>query len=259
MTNRELSNSGETNMPTLLNEGGDEITLLKKQMAGLVKETNHFTYIITHDLQAPLRMVTGFLELLEKRYADKLDNSAKQYIGYSVKGANKMKSLIFALLEYSRISSVKHEFGFVDLNEVLEEVINMQSDTISSSGAEVRVGKLPVIWAERKLMIQLFTHLLDNAIKFRRNEKPVVSINTNRKSENWEISISDNGIGIDPAFHEKIFVIFKKLHPEEAGYSGTGTGLAVCKKIAELHNGSINIISEAGVGSTFSFIIPDKI
>lgn len=260
MSNREiLINGAVADKPTLLHEAGDEIALLRKQMDDLIKETSHFTYIITHDLQAPLRMVTGFLELLEKRYADKLDAGAKQYIEYSVKGANKMKNLIFDLLEYSRLSSVKHEFEFVDLNDVLSEVVDKLSSSIASSGAEIKINSLPKVWAERKMMNQLFTHLLDNAIKFRNAGQPKIYINTSKKGEKWEISISDNGIGIDPAFHEKIFVIFKKLHPEEASFSGTGTGLTVCKKIVELHNGCISVVSEAGRGSTFIFTIPDKI
>ncbi len=259
MSNSELLHSKNNETPVLADEAENEIVLLKTQLENLVRETNQFTYIITHDLQASLRMVTGFLELLEKRYADKLDEGAKKYIEYSVKGANKMKRLIFDLLEYSRLNSVKHKFEFVHLNEVVEEVLNKLSDKITSSGADLKIGKLPVVWADRKLMIQLFTHFIDNAIKFRRTERPIVSIKAIRKSENWDICISDNGIGIDPAFYEKIFVIFKKLHPEEAGDDGTGTGLAICKKIAELHNGKIDVESEPGKGSNFYFTIPDKI
>lgn len=259
MSNSELLHSRHNETPVMAGEAENEIALLKTQLENLVRETNQFTYIITHDLQAPLRMVTGFLELLEKRYADKLDEGAKKYIEYSVKGTNKMKRLIFDLLEYSRLNSMKHDFEFVCLNEVVEEVLNKLSDIITSTGVDIRIGRLPVVWAERKLMIQIFTHLIDNAIKFRRTETPVISINAIKKSEKWEICISDNGIGIEPAFYEKIFIIFKKMHPEEAGYDGTGTGLAICKRIAELHNGNLNVESQPGTGSNFYLTIPDKI
>lgn len=259
MSNRHFLHTGLVDTSTVLKDTGDELILLQEQLANLVKEINQFTYIITHDLQAPLRMVTGFLELLERRYADKLDAGAKQYIEYSVKGANRMKSLIFDLLEYSRLSSVKHEFDVVDMREVLEEVIGKLSVDISSSGADVIIGALPGVWADRKMMVQLLTHLLDNAIKFRSADRPVIHIDAARQNHQWQISISDNGIGIDPAFHERIFDIFKQLHPEEAGYKGTGTGLAVCKKIAELHDGRIDVFSEAGRGSMFVVSIPEKI
>ncbi|HRF18394.1 MAG TPA: histidine kinase dimerization/phospho-acceptor domain-containing protein, partial [Chitinophagaceae bacterium] len=153
MSNRQFLHTGLVDTSTVLKDTGDELILLQEQLANLVKETNQFTYIITHDLQAPLRMVTGFLELLERRYADKLDAGAKQYIEYSVKGANRMKSLIFDLLEYSRLSSVKHEFDVVDMREVLEEVIGKLSVDISSSGADVIIGALPGVWADRKMMV----------------------------------------------------------------------------------------------------------
>lgn len=235
----------------------NELAALQKKLDGLVKETNQFTYIITHDLQAPLRMVTGFLELLEKKYADKLDAGAKQYIEHAVKGSSKMKALIFDLLEYSRLSSVTYEFDETDLNEVINETREKFISTIEEKGIQLRSDNLPVVRGNSKLLIQFFSHLVDNAIKFISNRSPEIIIDANRCANGWQISVTDNGIGIDPAHFEKIFVIFRKLHTEETGYGGTGTGLAICRKIAELHNGTIEVSSQPGKGSIFTLNIPD--
>ncbi|MGQ0739970.1 MAG: sensor histidine kinase [Bacteroidota bacterium] len=240
------------------NQGNDEVELLRNKLAEMTKETSQFTYIITHDLQAPLRMITGFLELLEKKYADKLDAGAKQYIEYAVKGSVKMKNLIFDLLEYSRLNSAVHEFEKVNLNEVLKETKEKLAPVFEQTSATITADALPVVRASKKLMEQLLKHLLDNAIKFRREEAPQISIGAAKESDCWKISISDNGTGIDPAFFEKIFIIFRRLQTDEVRYPGTGAGLTVCKKIAELHGGVIGVESTPGTGSTFWFTIPVK-
>ena len=245
-------------VPSNAEHTGNELDMLQKKLDDLVKETNQFTYIITHDLQAPLRMVTGFLELLEKKYADKMDAGAKQYIGYAVKGSVKMKELIFDLLDYSRLSSGSHEFSEVDLNEVLNEARKKIPSGMETKNIQFTHTPLPVVWGSSKLFVQFFSQLVDNAVKFNDNCSPEININANRSCNGWQISVTDNGIGIDPAHFEKIFVIFRKLHPDESAYKGTGTGLAICKKIAGLHNGSIEVSSQPGKGSTFTLNIPDK-
>jgi light-regulated signal transduction histidine kinase (bacteriophytochrome) len=234
---------------------GHELEQLQKKYDELVKETNQFTYIITHDLQAPLRMVTGFLDLLEKKHADKLDDSAKQFIEYAVRGSEKMKALIFDLLEYSRLNSLKYEFADVDLNDVLNEVKERSAELIKTKNVIIKSGAMPVVWGSRKLLVQIISELIDNAIKFCKNDPCEIVVDTRSTASGWKITVADNGIGIDPAYFERIFVVFKKLHPDDAGYSGTGTGLAICKKIAEMHNGSIEVSSTAGTGSKFMFTI----
>jgi light-regulated signal transduction histidine kinase (bacteriophytochrome) len=231
---------------------------LTNKIETLTKEMNQFTYIVSHDLQAPLRMVTGFLELLEKKHGDNLDESGKQFIGYAVKGANKMKSLIFDLLEYSRLSSVINEYSEVDLNIIFQETIEKMRPIIEETNAILTSDNLPVVNADRKHMAQLFEHLLGNALKYRSTSIPEINIKVNEKSKYWELAVSDNGIGIDTSFREKIFIIFRRLHNDDSIYTGTGIGLAISKKIVELHDGTIWMDSESGKGSTFFFTLPKK-
>ena len=228
---------------------------LNNKLAELTKEMNQFSYIVSHDLQAPLRTVTGFLELLVKRYGDKLDDSAKQYIEYAVKGASKMKDLVFDLLEYSRLNNAL-SFAEVDLNAALEESKEKLSAAIEESGAVIRADKLPVITADKKQVVQMLGHLLQNALKFRSALPPEIYIILQEEKGMLKIGVKDNGIGIDAAYHEKIFIIFRRLHTDEVKYPGTGTGLAVCKKVTELHGGTIWVESEIGKGSIFWFTIP---
>ncbi len=231
---------------------------LSNKLAELTNEMNQFTYIVSHDLQAPLRTVTGFLELLEKRHGDKLDASAKQYIDYAVKGAAKMKDLVFDLLEYSRVNSVGFELAEVDLNEVLKEALEKMTAVINDKGAVITADDLPKIMADKKQVLQLFDHLLQNALKFQNGKTPQIAIIYKEEKNNCLIGIKDNGIGIDQAYLDKIFIMFRRLHNDEKKYSGTGAGLAICKKIVELHGGAIRVESELNAGSTFWFTLPDK-
>lgn len=231
-------------------------SILAVKLAELTKEMNQFTYIVSHDLQAPLRMITGFLELLEKKHGSKLDDSAKEYIGFAVKGAAKMKNLVFDLLEYSRLSSVSKDPVETDLNMVLREVKEKLRLLISDTGAVINSDNLPVIKANKDQMVQLFGHLLTNSLKFRGNNLPEIDITLSRENNNWLIGVKDNGIGIDPSFSEKIFLVFRRLHADETKYSGTGIGLAVCKKIVELHGGVMSVDSAVNKGSTFYFTLP---
>lgn len=232
---------------------------LGNKLAELTKEMNQFTYIVSHDLQAPLRTVTGFLELLERRHGDKLDASAKQYIDHAVKGVAKMKSLVFDLLEYSRLNSVDMEFTEVDMNMILEDVKEKMAATIIDKGAVINANTLPKLIANKKQISQLFEHLLQNALKFSNGKAPEITVISKEEENNCVIGIKDNGIGIDPAFFEKIFIIFRRLHSDETKFKGTGVGLAICKKIIDLHNGAIWVESELNTGSTFWFTLPNKV
>jgi light-regulated signal transduction histidine kinase (bacteriophytochrome) len=232
---------------------------LRNKLAGLTAEMNQFTYIVSHDLQAPLRTITGFLELLVRRYGDKLDDAAKNYIDFAVNGTAKMKNLIFDLLEYSRLSTDTTEVTEVDLDLVMRETIKKFEPVIKECNAEITIGHLPVVMAKKIQMEQLFQHHIDNSLKFHTNTKPEITITAKKESKFWKIDIEDNGVGIDSAYFEKIFIIFRRLYADETKYSGRGFGLAACKKIVELHGGSICVASTEGKGSIFSFTLPEKI
>lgn len=253
-TTQQINNGA--NLQQELENKNQDIEALGNKLAEQTKEMNQFTYIVSHDLQAPLRTVTGFLELLEKRYGDKLDDAAKQYIGHAVKGASKMKSLIFDLLEYSRLSSVVKEYEEVDLNVIREEVKEKLLPVIEETKALIRAEHLPTVRANKAQMEQLFYHLLGNALKFQTNGVPEIDITLKEENGQWVIGVKDNGIGIDPAFSEKIFIVFRRLHTDDSKYGGTGIGLALCKKITELHGGTIWVESAVGNGSTFYFTLP---
>jgi|GEM_PF-1284793 len=225
------------------------------------KELEQFAYIASHDLQEPLRMVASYSQLLEKRYRGKLDQDANEYIGFAVDGVNRMQRLINDLLAYSRISTRGKEFTPVDCHAVVGQVIANLQIAIQETGALVTCDPLPTVRADESQMIQLFQNLIGNAIKFHGTEPPRVHISARETfevletSKVWTFSIRDNGIGIAPQYRERIFVIFQRLHTREE-YSGTGIGLAICKKIVERHNGRIWVESEPGKGATFYFTLP---
>lgn len=246
--------SANNQFPGLLAEEQDAAAL-KIELDAAKAEMNQFAYIVSHDLQAPLRMVTGFLELLVKRYEDKLDEQATQYIGYAMKGTEKMKRLIFDLLEYSRVSTSDEAFEEVDLNELFLELAEKMNTTLREAGTRLFTGHLPVVRGRHKQLLQLFSQLVDNAAKFN-NTAPEITVSAERTGTAWKISVKDNGIGIDPAFFEKIFLVFRRLYADEEKYKGTGIGLAICKKIVELHGGTIGVEAAPGAGSTFWITIP---
>ena len=216
-------------------------------------ELEQFAYVASHDLQEPLRMITSYVQLLEKRYKDKLDDDANEFINYAVDGANRMQTLIYSLLEYSRINRIK-PFTKIDLDDALHEVINDLSVSIKETNAKISWGVMPVIYGDTVLIGQLFFNLIANALKFKGERPPVIEISCQKQNNDYLFSVKDNGIGIKKEYAEKIFVIFQRLHSKEK-YPGTGIGLAVCKKIVERHEGTIWINSEPNVGTTFYFTI----
>jgi PAS domain S-box-containing protein len=233
-------------------------------------ELQQFAYVASHDLQEPLRMVTSYLQLLEKRYQDKLDSRADQFIAYAVDGANRMKALIQDLLSYSRVSTHGQPFELVDVNRILASAIANLEFLIDETGAVITRDSLPQLKADATQLTQLFQNLISNGIKFRREGiSPQIQINVIRREwvhgrtamgeslGEWIFSVRDNGIGIEPQYSDRIFVIFQRLHGR-GKYPGTGIGLAICKKIVERHGGRIWIESEVGRGTTFYFTIPDK-
>jgi light-regulated signal transduction histidine kinase (bacteriophytochrome) len=219
------------------------------------KDLEQFAYVASHDLQEPLRMVSSFTQLLERKYRDKLDEDANEYIWYVVDGAKRMQSLINDLLSYSRVTTKVKDFAKINLNETVDEALFNLEIAIEENDAIVVVDSLPQIHGDSSQMVQLFQNIIGNAIKYRSEKIPEIHISASEGDQEWIFKIEDNGIGIQPEYNERIFQIFQRLHGSHA-YSGTGIGLAICKKIVELHGGSIWVNSKPGEGSIFYFTIP---
>jgi PAS domain S-box-containing protein len=217
-------------------------------------ELEQFAYVISHDLQEPLRMVSSYTQLLAKRYSDKLDNDADEFIAYAVDGTKRMQSLLHDLLEYSRVGTRGKPFSLVNCEHIVEQAIANLKIAIEECGASVSYDVLPTIMGDEGQLVRLFQNLIGNAIKFRREEAPQVHISAKRMNYIVTFSVKDNGIGIDPQHSQSIFEIFRRLHTIEE-YPGTGMGLAICKKIVERHGGHISVQSQPGQGSTFYFSV----
>ncbi|HEX6360534.1 sensor histidine kinase [Actinophytocola sp.] len=218
-------------------------------------ELEQFAYIASHDLQEPLRKVASFCQLLERRYKRQLDERADQYIAFAVDGAKRMQILINDLLAFSRVGRVVREHVKVSCDDVLEQAIANVSYAIEQAEAAVEADPLPTVSAEVPLLTTVFQNLISNALKFRGEESPRVRITVRRAGDFWEFAVSDNGIGIDEEFAERIFVIFQRLH-NKADYPGTGIGLAMCRKIIEFHGGRIWLDTTVESGSRFCFTLP---
>ncbi len=218
-------------------------------------DLQQFAYVASHDLQEPLRMITSYVQLLARRYRSKLDADADEFIAYAVDGASRMQSLINALLSYSRLETKTKEFVPVDCQAVFERVVINLKPTIEESGATVTSEPLPRVKGDPTQLAQLFQNLIGNGIKFRGQKPPLIQVSADRNESHWLFTVRDNGIGIDPQYAERIFVIFQRLHTK-AEYPGTGIGLAICKKVVERHGGAIWVESRVNEGSTFYFTIP---
>jgi signal transduction histidine kinase len=217
-------------------------------------DLEQFAYVASHDLQEPLRMVTAYTQLLAERYRGKLDENADKFIAYASDGAQRMQVLIRDLLAFSRVGG-KEAPGSVDCNTVMKDALQALAAAIEESAAVVRYGELPVVWADRTQVAQVFQNLIGNAIKFRGKEPPLVSVQAEQAGQQWQFSVSDNGIGVAPEYAENVFVVFQRLHGR-AEYPGNGIGLAICKKIVEHNGGKIWVEPRAGSGSTFKFTLP---
>jgi len=220
-------------------------------------ELEQFAYVASHDLQEPLRMVRSFVELLQQRYAGQLDAEADEFIGFAVDGAARMQALIRGLLAYSRVDRRTSSPGPVDCDRLVQNALRNLQVAIAEAKAQVTHDPLPTVTGDETQLLQLFQNLLGNAIKFRNEAAPRVHIAAARRGAEWVFSVRDNGIGFDPQYAERIFMIFQRLHTREE-YGGTGIGLAVCKKIVECHGGRIWAESAPGQGSTFYFTLPVK-
>jgi signal transduction histidine kinase len=237
----------------------DELVKTNEKLERSNKDLEQFAYVASHDLQEPLRMVTMFTQLLDKKYADKLDTDAHEYIQFAVNGAKKMQMLINDLLSYSRISSQRKNFKISDTTAILKEAIHNLQPLIAENDAVITHDEqFPFIYCEETQMIRLFQNLISNAVKFRKEaETPIVHIACTQNDGTYLFSVKDNGIGISPEYFERIFVIFQRIEVHSR-YVGTGIGLSICKKIVEWHHGKIWLESKENVGTTFFFTINGK-
>jgi two-component system CheB/CheR fusion protein len=242
----------------LLKRLNTDLAKRASELASSNAELERFAYIASHDLQEPLRMVSSFLQLLQKKYKGQLDAKADQYIHYAVDGAERMKALIMDLLEYSRVGTGKESFSNVDTAVVVEEVGEVFREKIIAARAKVDIDPMPVIWGDKFQIMQLFQNLLSNALKYHSERTPEIHIRAKEEPTHWLFAVEDNGIGIDAQFFDKIFIIFQRLHNKN-DYSGTGIGLAICKKIVERHGGRIWVESAPQQGSKFFFTISKKV
>jgi PAS domain S-box-containing protein len=219
-------------------------------------ELQQFAYVASHDLQEPLRMIASYTQLLEKRYADKLDQDAREFMGFIVDGATRMKQLIEDLLAYSRVGTRGKELRPLQSQAALDKALINLRAAIEASGAAITHGALPEVNADDVQLAQLLQNLIGNAIKFRKKEEPPrIHVGAEDAGGEWRFSVSDNGIGIEPQYYERIFMLFQRLHTRDE-YPGTGIGLAICKKVVDRHRGRIWVESQAGKGSTFHFTLP---
>jgi PAS domain S-box-containing protein len=219
-------------------------------------ELEQFAYVASHDLQEPLRAIVSYLQLIERRYKGHLDERADRYIGHAVAGTRRMQVLINELLTYSRVGRRGGAFAPVDGEAIFEQAIANLRTAIAQSEARVTHDPLPTVQGDPTQLLQLFQNLIGNAIKFRAEAPPRVHVAAEHNDGAWQFAVRDNGIGIAPEYHDRVFVIFQRLHGRDE-YPGTGIGLAICKKIVERHGGRIWIESRPGEGTTFRFTIPD--
>jgi len=233
----------------------EELRRTSEDLARSNKDLEQFAYVASHDLQEPLRVVTGFVQLLKQQYGDRLDADADKYIEFATDGAKWMKLLINDLLAYSRVGTRGGEPAPTDASEVLRRALANLQTGIEETAAEITHSPLPTVRADGAQLVHLFQNLIGNALKFRSQSPSKIHVDACQEGDHWLFSVRDNGIGIDPEFREQIFLIFQRLHTRQQ-YPGTGIGLAICKKIVDRHGGQIWVESQPGLGSTFYFTLP---
>ncbi|HEY3491236.1 MAG TPA: ATP-binding protein [Candidatus Deferrimicrobiaceae bacterium] len=226
-----------------------------EELAQSNEELEQFAYVASHDLQEPLRAISGFTQILARRYRGKLDAEADEFIAYVVEGTLRMQTLINDLLDYSRAGRMSGEVLPTDCSAALDQALENLNVSIAESGAEIRRDPLPVVSVDEKQLVRVFQNLIGNAIKFRGPVAPRIRVLAAGDGKEWVLSVQDNGIGIEPKYFERIFLLFQRLHRRD-DYSGTGIGLAICKKIIERRGGRIWVESEFGRGTTFHFSLP---
>jgi len=235
----------------------DELALINAELARSNAELEQFAYVATHDLQEPLRAVASCVLLLQTRYEGQLDERAQEFITHAVDGTKRMETLINDLLAYSRISTHAKPFAPTDCEVVLREALANLTVAIAESGAVVSQDELPTVSGDATQLTQLFQNLIGNAVKFRGERLSRIHIGAASIDGEWRFSVADNGIGMEPQYFERVFLVFQRLHTRKK-YQGTGIGLAICKKVVERHGGRIWVESQPGEGAAFCFTIPEK-
>jgi len=246
---------GRKQAEVALREANAELTRKAQELARSNAELEQFAYVASHDLQEPLRMVSSYTQLIMRRYSDRLDGDAREFMDFIVDGSARMKRLIEDLLAYSRVGTHGKELKPIDCETVLEKALVNLRGTIEDTGAVVTHDPLPTADADNSQLVQLFQNLIGNAIKFRGAAPPAVHVSAEERADVWVFIVRDNGIGIEPQYFERIFMVFQRLHGK-AEYPGTGIGLAICKKVVDRHGGRIWVESQPGQGSKFCFALP---
>jgi light-regulated signal transduction histidine kinase (bacteriophytochrome) len=239
-----------------LQESEEKLKIMVTELERSNAELQRFAYVASHDLQEPLRMVSSYTQLLEKRYKDKLDASAHDFINFAVDGARRMQNLIDDLLAFSRVGTHGKPFALTSMEVVFQAAVDNLQVAIKKARAKVTHDPLPTLMADEGQLVQLLQNLIGNAIKFHGKELPAVHVSAVQENDEWIFAVRDNGIGIESQYFERIFLVFQRLYREE--YAGTGAGLAIAKRIVERHNGRIWLESQPGQGSTFYFGIPEQ-
>lgn len=254
---RELAELGEhfNDMAQRLQQRSLEVEQAMEDLARSNRELEQFAYVASHDLQEPLRVITGYLQLIERRYRDRLDEDGVQFIDYVVEAVARMQQLIADLLQYSRVGTRGCPMARADLEEIFCYVEETLGRSLAESGVRLTHDPLPAVTGDATQLAQLLQNLVANAVKFRGEHEPAVHVSAEPEGGLWRISVRDNGIGIERQYWDKIFVIFQRLHTRQK-YPGTGIGLAICKRIVERHGGHIWLESEPGKGTTFHFTLP---
>jgi PAS domain S-box-containing protein len=219
-------------------------------------ELQQFAYVASHDLQSPLRSISGFVQLLKIEYENKLDEQAADWIRRTIQATEQMQNLIRGVLAYSRVDSRSRPFMPIPFLDVFNDVVALLEPSIQDAGGQVTHGDLPVVIGDRSQFVQLMQNLIGNGLKYHGDKSPHVHVSAERKGNEWTFSVRDNGIGIDAKYYESVFEIFKRLHDQKE-YPGTGIGLAVCRRVVNRHGGRIWVESEAGLGSAFHFTLPE--
>jgi PAS domain S-box-containing protein len=240
-----------------LRDANDELERQARELMRSNAELQQFAYVASHDLQEPLRMISSYTQLLLRRYGDRFDQEAREFMDYVIDGATRMKQLIEDILAYSRVGTRTRELKPVQAGGALAKAVTNLRAAIEDGGAAVTHDALPEVAADEGQLVQLFQNLIGNALKFKGAEPPRIHVSAAEKPDGWEFAVRDNGIGIEPQYFERIFMVFQRLH-SKGEYPGTGIGLAICKKVVDRHGGRIRVESQPGEGSTFYFTLPRR-
>ncbi len=219
-------------------------------------ELQQFAYIASHDLQSPLRSISGFVQLLKSEYGGKLDQQADDWIRRTVQAIGQMQTMIRDVLAYSLVDSRSRPFASTAFLDVFNDAVALLESSIHDAGGEVTCGELPVVMGDRSQLVQLLQNLIGNGLKYHADKAPKIQVSAKRDGNEWTFSVRDNGIGVDPKYYDRIFEIFKRLH-DQTEYPGTGIGLAVCRRVVTRHGGRIWLESVVGSGSVFYFTLPE--